>query len=137
MIIELILAAVLSQPVVYDGDTFKIDKTKYRLAHIDALELKQPGGIEAKNHLNKLLSKPSWLSIDIVGKDVYHRNLVVVKKGRTEVNYRMCQDGWAFSYLNKKNKYLQAQQAAAGLNKGMFKLSQPEYPWVYRKRIKK
>lgn len=140
--LEFILALALAlEPI--DGDSIKIKDTvkgtvvsRWRLAYIDAPELKQPDGEASKAQLNSLIKKnlPN-LSVTDLGKDYYGRRLVVLKGKKQEINLEMCVSGYAWSYENRKGKYLDAQLAAKKAKRGIWK-GNPEEPWKYRARTK-
>ncbi len=65
---------------VYDGDTLRVlcngQELKIRFACIDAPETKQPGGIEARDHLRSLLSNANnQVKLKTITTDKYKRTV--------------------------------------------------------------
>ncbi len=98
---------------VIDGDSIVVTvylgfrltiEMPVRLAHINAPELNQPGGTEAKQHLAKLLSDDIDLSyIPVTVKtykpyDKYGRWLAEVFVDERNINQQMIADGHATAY---------------------------------------
>ena len=88
-----------------------VDKTdlKMRIAGIDTPELKQTCEIEqgklidcgvlTKDYLQKLLESESGdLVIKPIGVDYYHRILIRLFKGETDIGKKMGEDGMSYSY---------------------------------------
>ena len=89
------------------------DKTdiKMRIAGIDTPEIKQTCEIEegksidcgvlTKDYLKNLLASESGdLVIKPVGVDYYHRILIRLFKGETDIGKKMVEDGMSYSYDN-------------------------------------
>ena len=87
------------------------DKTdlKMRIAGIDTPEIKQTCEIEegksidcgllTKDYLQKLLeTEPGELVIKPIGVDYYHRILIRLFKGETDIGKKMVEDGMSYSY---------------------------------------
>ena len=87
------------------------DKTdlKMRIAGIDTPEIKQTCEIEqdksidcgvlTKDYLQKLLESESGdLVIQPIGVDYYHRILIRLFKGETDIGKKMVEDGMSYSY---------------------------------------
>lgn len=102
---------------VIDGDTFETeDGEKVRMIGINAPELSDIFGIEAKEHLKELIEHkdvilvPGKISKD---KDVYQRLLRYVYYESEDINKKMIEDGFAFAYLKykfeKSSEYENAQ----------------------------
>lgn len=80
---------------VIDGDTLVLDgKSKIRLRLADAPELKNCGGVEAKEYLGKL-AIGKMARIDEQIPDQYGRGMALVYIGNTLVNEEMLKSGWA------------------------------------------
>ena len=88
---------------VYDGDTCRLDcdlgfgvwyRTTCRLASINAIELHQPGGPQARDHLTQLLTGP--LTVRSLGVDKYGGRFdgIITANGQ-DVAQRMVADGYA------------------------------------------
>lgn len=68
---------------VHDGDTIKVrsgnQNLNIRFACIDAPELKQPGGVEAKDYLKSLIQQSKgYVGLNIISKDRYDRTIAEV-----------------------------------------------------------
>lgn len=92
---------------VIDGDSIEVDvdlgfkitaRMPVRFAHINAPELNQPGGKEAKLHLTALLESLDLRIITYKPKDKYGRWLAVVYVGDMNINRQMVEDGHATAY---------------------------------------
>lgn len=132
---------------VKDGDTVVIltekkQKLNCRLYGIDAPEKKQPYGIEAKEYLsNRVLNKVFPYEVKTV--DHYGRSVCVIYDDGDgpSVNEEMVYRGFAWAYVQylKKNKeelkiYLRYQSYAFEKKIGLWQDSNPEAPWIYRKK---
>ena len=94
---------------VIDGDTvagsvdlgFNIyTRTSVRLAGINARELRDPGGAEARDHLTRLLPADLVLTIRSVKADKYANRVdaIVVMPDGSNLNERLVREGWAAPY---------------------------------------
>ena len=125
-----------------DGDSVNI---KMRLVGIDTPEMKQTCqkmanktidcGQLSKKHLKHLLKNTAGLlRVNIIDFDIYHRALVLIKKGKTDIAKQMVLDGFAYSY----DHYSKEQQFAQQNKHGFWGFSQPPTkPSVWRKTHKK
>jgi len=113
---------------VIDGDTFEIESgEKVRLIGINAPELSDIFGKEAKEHLSQLIDgKTVDLQSDNISKDRdrYSRLLRYVLIDGIDINKQMISEGFASAYLKyhfgKANDYKQAQLSASSGNIGMW-----------------
>ena len=140
---------------VHDGDTItcQVSRTVFhvRLAEIDAPELKQTSGPEAKAALEKLiLGKQVWLRWNSTMNDRYGRSIGNVyatlpsedERGRPKwgewINLRMVKDGWAWRYpeYSKTPSIADAEKEARGAKLGLWKDADPTPPWVFRNKGK-
>ena len=82
---------------------------KMRIAGIDTPEIKQTCeikqgksidcGVLTKDYLQKLLdNEPGDLVIKPIGVDYYHRILIRLFKGETDIGKKMVEDGMSYSY---------------------------------------
>ncbi|WP_039882652.1 thermonuclease family protein [Campylobacter upsaliensis] len=104
---------------VIDGDTIEllakenpynhITKLKIRLYGIDAPELKQAYGKEAKEYLSALVLKQE-VSLIIENKDKYDRFVGTLFLKGQDINKEMVKNGYAHAYESFSKKYL-AEQA--------------------------
>ena len=130
---------------VIDGDTIYIKsdngRKKVRLRHIDAPEIKQSYGEQAKNFLdNELDGKRIIVNSDY--KDKYGRDIgdifVYNKNQAIYINAKLIKSGNAWVYKSyRKNSYLMNLENFAKNNKlGLWKGNSPIKPWEFRKKNK-
>ena len=113
---------------IIDGDTFETETgDKVRLIGINAPEISDINGQEAKQHLAELIDgKTIDLENDNISndRDRYSRLLRYVILNGTDINKQMVSDGFAIAYLKyhfgKEEEYRQAQLTATKNNKGMW-----------------
>ena len=113
---------------IIDGDTFEIEtQEKVRLIGINAPEISDIFGYEAKQHLANLIEgKVIDLESDNISndKDRYSRLLRYVILEGNDINKQMITDGYAFAYLKyhfgKMEEYKQAQIDATKNGSGMW-----------------
>lgn len=127
---------------VSDGDSVTFldednKKVKIRLYGIDAPEIKQKYGREAKNYLSeRILYKK--VKIQEYGLDRYKRLLGVIYLDKSNINEEMIIEGWAWQYhFNKDEKYAQMMKEAQLKKKNLWKDSNPIDPYDWRKMNKK
>ena len=102
---------------VIDGDTFEIEGgEKVRMIGINAPELSEKFGLEAKNYLKKLIENKRVRLIkgeQTKNKGFYQRLLRYVYLDREDINLKMIQEGYALAYLkykfSKTSFYYQAE----------------------------
>jgi endonuclease YncB( thermonuclease family) len=68
---------------VVDGDTWWRNGVKYRLACVDAVEIDDMRGIEARDELRQLLSRPDAHVRGLGIRDRYRRSLAMITVGDT------------------------------------------------------
>jgi len=98
---------------VIDGDTFVIEGgERVRMIGINAPELKDPFGVDSKNHLKKLIENKYVNLIkgdDTADKDYFKRLLRHVYLDGADISLVMIDDGYALAYLkypfSKSEKY--------------------------------
>lgn len=128
---------------VNDGDTLRAsteeEALRVRLACIDAPELKQAGGQEARRALEDLTLNKS-VSLNIVDTDFFGRTVAEVYVGNTNVNEHLLAKGHAHVYdkfLGKcsenKDRYLLATEVAKKRQLGVWKEENPVKPWEWRR----
>lgn len=124
---------------VHDGDTIIIKKkggvTSVRLAGIDAPELAQPGGVQARDYLRSLLEGHD-IRLVIRDHDRYDRAVAdVYVDGHKRVNADMVLAGWAWWYKSYAlhDVELQFNQSTAReLHRGLWAMPDPVPPWEWR-----
>lgn len=113
---------------IIDGDTFVIESgDKVRLIGINAPEITDIMGIEAKQHLIELITgKYLFLKADHLSneRDRYSRLLKYVLIDSIDINEMMLKDGYAVAYLkykfDKPEEYKKAQIYAETMSLGMW-----------------
>ena len=140
---------------VYDGDTFILQSDnqyhRIRLASIDAPELDQPYGLEAKRALSKLVLYQHVIATT-KGIDKYQRHIAKVYAPtelspmwsdalvETEANNYMLAKGLAWHYSafdlfdNEFEKHMKLENYARDNKLGLWYQEKPTPPWMWRKR---
>ncbi|MEQ6169134.1 thermonuclease family protein [Ekhidna sp. MALMAid0563] len=126
---------------VYDGDTFTLvtddqEELKIRLVGIDAPEVKQEHGVEARDYARSLLNGKE-LTVYLEPGETYGRKLgVVITNDGKHFNYEMVAAGYAWFYdYYSDDKYLEAAyKRAKELKHGLWSLPNPVAPWDWRKK---
>ena len=118
---------------IIDGDTFKHNGIKYRLAYIDAPELSQKTvGYLSKQHLQRILKELDLVGMRIIATDIYNRKVVVIK----DINFRMIKDGYAVVYDKYCSiKYFYSAEKEAKQNKKGIHRYNFTNPQQYRRKI--
>jgi endonuclease YncB( thermonuclease family) len=80
---------------VVDGDTWWRDGIKYRLACVDAVEIDDMHGIEARDELRQLLGRPDTHVRDLGIRDHYRRSLAMIAVGGTSAGRILVSKGLA------------------------------------------
>jgi micrococcal nuclease len=113
---------------IIDGDTFEIEKgEKVRMVGINAPEISDFFGIEAKNFLSDLIKnryvdlRPDGFSND---RDRFQRLIRYVYLDNEDINKKMISSGFAFAYLKynfeKATEYEQIQIESREKNIGIW-----------------
>lgn len=91
---------------VYDGDTFTVAGTRYRISGIDAPEIEGDCVTEkvyartARNRLEELLQYKT-VSLKIIGRDRYKRSLTIVTVDGQDVGDVILREGLARKWTKK------------------------------------
>jgi endonuclease YncB( thermonuclease family) len=80
---------------VVDGDTWWQDGVKYRLACVDAVEIDDVRGIEARDELRQLLGRPDTHVRGLGVRDRYRRSLAMIAVGDTSAGRILVSKGLA------------------------------------------
>jgi endonuclease YncB( thermonuclease family) len=80
---------------VVDGDTWWRDGIKYRLACVDAVEINDLRGIEARDELRRLLGQSNAHVRDLGIKGRYRRSLAMIAVGDTTAGRILISKGLA------------------------------------------
>ncbi|MFN3370905.1 MAG: thermonuclease family protein [Sphingomonadaceae bacterium] len=114
---------------VKDGDSLLIERARerrveeVRLHAIDAPELGQPWGIQARSALRRLVQgRP--VRVETLGRDRYGRWLGRVTVGRVDVNLALVEGGhaWAVRGYGAGPALVQAQRDAKAAGRGLWAL---------------
>lgn len=129
---------------VIDGDTIKILSTdqkeyKIKLYGIDAPELKQYFGIEAKETLEEMILN-KFVTVNYEKRGFYKRIIgkVFILPPGSSINLKMVRFGMAWHYKKySKDEDLAFAEAAAQKDKwGLWKYEDAVPPWEWRKEYK-
>lgn len=139
---ENVLRGIVSS--VRDGDTVTVgigvERIRVRLAGIDAPELKQPYGKEARDFLaSRVLNKSivvSWRK-----KDKYRRTVGMLLLDGRDVNLELIRAGLAWHYTkyapeqidSARMLYSATERQAHEKRAGLWQDQHPTPPWDYRK----
>ncbi|EOW3516339.1 thermonuclease family protein [Campylobacter jejuni] len=131
---------------VIDGDTIEllaktsktnpynhIAKLKIRLYGIDAPELKQAYGKEAKEFLSALVLKQE-VSLIIENKDKYDRFVGTLFLKGQDINKEMVKNGYAHAYESFSKKYLAEQADAKMFKLGLWQDERVMSPSEFRRK---
>ncbi|EOE5702528.1 thermonuclease family protein [Campylobacter upsaliensis] len=131
---------------VIDGDTIEllaktskenpynhIAKLKIRLYGIDAPELKQAYGKEAKEFLSALVLKQE-VSLIIENKDKYDRFVGTLFLKGQDINKEMVKNGYAHAYESFTKKYLAEQADAKMFKLGLWQDEKAVKPSEFRRK---
>ena len=123
---------------VSDGDTITIAaegrKEKVRLIGIDAPELRQEGGPEARQYLEKRILNRR-VKVEGETRDRYGRLLGTVYLGEENINLSLVREGHAWDYkaYSAGPAYIRAERAARAARRGLWAQEDAMEPWNYRK----
>lgn len=128
---------------VTDGDTVKIacpdgQCRRIRLYGIDAPEIKQDGGVLARDYLNGLLGA-GMVQVTSCGSDRYGRIVGKIYCGGRYVNRAMVVAGLAWHYVpyaRRDGEMALSQWMARQLKFGVWQRNTPIAPWTYRQNQK-
>ena len=127
---------------VIDGDTIEVltswnEIIKVRLYGIDAPEMIQPFGSEAKQFIEKAIGGKT-VTINSKSQDRYGRIVGVVSWGGDCINATLLQEGYAWYYekycrANFCNDWANIELTSKSNKRGIWTSSSPVAPWEYRK----
>lgn len=140
LLLFLLLVAGCNTPLrsdrVIDGDTFVVtDLAVIRLWGVDAPEMDQPFGQEAKEALIKLLGHRR-LTIEQKGTS-FRRLVARVHAGRQDVALELLKQGLAWHdsrYAPKQDNYARAEAEAKSQRLGVWSDPDAVPPWRWRKQ---
>lgn len=119
--------------IAVDGDTLRIGEMRVRLFGIDAPEIAQEGGPEARERLRKLVAYGTLITCRRTATDRYAR---VVAKCYTingeDLGRALVRDGFAFAYRDYSEEYMNDEEFAQANKHGLW-AGEFTYPWEYRR----
>lgn len=123
---------------IHDGDTITVlspagPRVKIRLDGIDAPELDQPFGLEAKQALSGMVFGRT-ITLQITGTDRYERVLVLAYVDKFNVNLSLVSAGFAWHYADYSKDVIlaKAQVRAQAARSGLWQEENPTPPWEWR-----
>lgn len=133
------LSGVVSR--VVDGDTLWLktddqpEPAVIRIEGIDAPEICQPWGGEAKQALTEMVLNRQML-VKIVARDEHGRVVGKVYDGDKDVGDRLVRDGhaWSARYKYDRGPYVAEERMAQSLKRGLHGAGTPEMPRTFRQR---
>ena len=143
---------------VYDGDTFRVTngrkETKVRLCGVDAPELEQPGGIEARDRLQQLVNQGNGqiillpVEIDQYGRMIAEAfipladNVAVQQGEEIHLNSQLVLEGAAYVYPQyvdgcpNGSVMRTAEDQAITKGLGVWDAYAGQKPWDYRRQAR-
>lgn len=132
-------AQTISGPVVavHDGDTLRIGQYTVRLANIDAPELAQDYGRQARDALVRLCAG-QWAEATVTDRDRYQRYVATVRCGQTDANRTMVAAGyaWVFTRYNRDAGLPAIEDRARATRQGLWATDKPVPPWIWRTGVR-
>lgn len=126
---------------VPDGDGLTLllpsrEQVRVRLVGIDAPEIGQPYGHQAKHDLSALVFKRS-VRVDVFGQDKHGRTLGRVFVDSIDVNATMVSGGaaWVYRQYTRDRALIALERAARAEKRGLWALPKEQIspPWVWRR----
>ncbi len=133
---------------VHDGDTIRVsnsaEELKIRFCGIDAPEIDQPGGVEAREYLKKILDDGgNKVKLDIVDTDRYGRKVAEVwaggSNGEQLLNAVMVVTGQAYHYQQysgscpNRASLVSTEKYARDTRLGVWSKPGAILPWEWRR----
>ena len=108
---------------------------RIRLAHIDAPELSQPHGKEARKALADLIGDKT-VTVVVTGRDRYGRLIATIDIAGTNANHYLVAAGHAWHYVRYSRDRLldRLQEKAQASGQGLWAGASPAPPWNWRRR---
>lgn len=124
---------------VSDGDSLTLRPADggapiaVRLWGIDAPEICQPGGAEARAALQALV-RGRTVTLEPMGRDAHGRLLARVRVGGVDVGERLVRDGHAWSYGAGGGPFAAQERTARSMRRGVHAAGDAERPRDFRRR---
>ena len=132
-------SAVAEQVVrVKDGDSLVVSsagrEVDVRLAGIDAPELRQARGAEARAALESMVGGRE-VTLQLVGGDAYRRVVAHILVDGVDVNAELVRRGlaWVPRQYSPEPALVRVEHEAQAAGRGLWADPQPTPPWVWRK----
>lgn len=114
---------------VKDGDSLLVERTdvqrvsEVRMAGIDAPELAQPWGIQARSGLRRIVDA-RMVTVEVTDRDRYGRLVGKVWQGKAYINAAMTLSGnaWAFDRYMRDRQIRAGQEEARKAGRGLWSL---------------
>lgn len=127
---------------VYSGDEMFLRESKshfrqFLLEGLDAPELAQPGGSQAKRFLQRLVTGKNVTAF-VTRVDQHKVPRVRLYVDDTDVNFELLANGYAWLKANgaTPSEYVEAERYARDRRAGVWATPGAEAPWDYRKRTR-
>lgn len=125
---------------VHDGDSMRVQcpgerrTTAIRMHQVDAPELDQAYGRQARDRLRRLCPAGTTAVIHTQGRDQYGRLLGDVDCGGKSVNEEMIASGsaWIYDRYVKDRELYRLQDRARAAGRGLWADRNPQAPWRWR-----
>lgn len=139
-VLHLAVGGASAEPVVRvkDGDSIVVksaaNEVEVRIADIDAPELRQPHGQEAKAALVKLVGGRD-VRLELVGGDSYRRIIAHVYVAERNVAAELVERGlaWVRRAYAPSSALIPMEETARRARRGLWADPDPVPPWVWRK----
>jgi micrococcal nuclease len=130
---------------VYDGDTILMatsrqSRLKVRLYGIDAPETGRPEQEYARVARRTLMYKIMGREVtaEIIESDKHQRAVAIIRFQGRDINREMVSEGMAWAYRQYlkgpyASQYIDAEERARSRHKGLWRKSNPQPPWEFRK----
>lgn len=130
---EVLHSAYPTSIIVIDGDTIRMGETRIRLHAVDAPEMRQAGGRDARNRLKYLVATGQIITCTFINQDRYNR--LVAKcfdVHGLDLGGEMVRNGYAFAYRNYGEDYAADEHFAKEHRLGLWQ-GEPVMPWDWRR----
>lgn len=122
---------------IHDGDTITLRcgegaPVRVRFANIDAPELHQAYGMQARDDLVSLIGDDP-VSIESRAVDRYDRTIATVGNARGDLGLLLVEHGYAWCGMRPTRTCREAMQAARDARRGLWTQTDPQPPWQWRR----
>lgn len=128
------LGYTATSALVIDGDTIVVDRKRIRLHGIDAPELSQRGGSEARAHLTLLIGE-GFIHVTPITKDKYGRTVARVSGVRGDLCRLMVLNGFAIAAFGRD--YTDEERRSRSERRGLWATGGIKCPSDHRAKTKK